>query len=167
MEALLGKLKQDFPALHFTAGDSFYWCPETSEVFYNASSSGKRKSLHDSWSLLHEVSHATLNHTSYKTDFELVRLEAAAWAAAKKLAKRYHINIDEEYIQDCIDTYRDWLYRRCLCPTCSTQSLQADSAEYYHCFNCQSSWRVTSSRFCRPYRRTHQLEPALVFQLQR
>jgi hypothetical protein len=161
MEELLRKLRRGHPGLTFTKGEAFYWCPETSEVFY----AERDDELADMWSLLHEISHANLEHFNYTTDFELVRMEAAAWQEAKRLATSYGLTIDEEYIQDCIDTYRDWLYRRCLCPTCSTQCLQTDSAKFYHCFNCQSSWEVTASRFCRPYRRAHKPEPALVFQL--
>jgi len=101
--------------------------------------------------MLHELAHATLGHNSYETDFELLLLEVAAWDKAKALARDYGETIDDEHVQDCIDTYRDWLYQRSNCPACSTTSLQ-ESAVSYKCFNCGSSWTVTASRFCRPYR---------------
>jgi hypothetical protein len=152
MQTLIKQLRSDFPDLVFAAGPSFCWSPATNEIFYRAA---KTATIADKWSLIHEVSHASLGHTTYATDLELVQLEVAAWDAACKLAKKYDLLIDEEYKQDCIDTYRDWLYRRSVCPTCGTQNLQSDTGLHYQCFNCHSNWHVSSSRFSRPYRRSH------------
>jgi hypothetical protein len=151
MQALMNKLKIDFPDLKFAAGRSFCWSPATNEIFYRTA---KNASIADKWSLLHEVSHASLGHKTYATDLELVQLEVEAWETACKLAKKYDLEIDEDYKQDCIDTYRDWLYRRSVCPTCGTQNLQSDTGRTYQCFNCHSSWHVSNSRFSRPYRRS-------------
>jgi predicted Zn-ribbon and HTH transcriptional regulator len=150
MQSLISKLATDFPQLKFAAGHSFYYSPGTHEIFYRAAS---RASVADKWSLLHEVSHAALGHASYATDLELVQLEVAAWEKACNLAKKYDLKIDEDYKQDCIDTYRDWLYRRSVCPNCGTQNLQSDIGRQYQCFNCHSEWHVSNSRFSRPYRR--------------
>jgi hypothetical protein len=151
MQPLIKTLSTDFPDLKFAAGTSFYWCPATHEIYYRKS---KQASLADKWSLLHEVSHATLGHTAYATDLELVQLEVAAWDTACKLGIKYDIKINADYMQDCIDTYRDWLYRRSVCPSCGTQNLQSDAGSHYQCFNCHSTWHVSSSRFSRPYRRS-------------
>ncbi len=165
MKALVRKLAADFPNLKFAAGQSFCWSPATNEIFYRSASSA---TVADKWSLLHEVSHASLGHSSYATDLELVQLEVAAWETASALAKKYDLQIDEDYKQDCIDTYRDWLYRRSVCPTCGTQNLQSDSGHQYQCFNCHSSWHVSGSRFSRPYRRSssgasHKTAGAVIF----
>jgi hypothetical protein len=151
MNELLAQLRQDFPAIHFVKGEAFYWSPKDQSVTYGGSSTQPEVAT---WSLLHEVSHGILGHTSYRTDFELMELEVEAWQAARKLARRYGITIDAEHVEDCLDTYRDWLHRRSTCPTCGTVSVQKDS-KTYQCFNCKTSWGVSSSRFCRPYRRVH------------
>jgi hypothetical protein len=52
-----------------------------------------------------------------------------------------------------LDTYRDWLYKRSICPTCTAKCLQQGDFVHYRCFNCHTTWRVTASRFCRAYRR--------------
>lgn len=164
MRLLVEKLAADFPQLTFVPGTSFYWCPESKEVYYDA-----YKEYQDAaaWSLLHETSHALLAHTSYKADLELLQLEVAAWGHAVKIAADYKITIDTDYIQDCLDTYRDWLYRRSLCPGCGAQCIQMDASSYYRCFNCHTKWHVSPSRFCRPYRRaqTKQREFSTAFAL--
>jgi hypothetical protein len=148
MQSLILKLESKFPNITFRADTRFYWSPEKYEVAYKANA--KNKSAN--WSLLHETSHALLNHSSYRNDFELVEMEVAAWERAKELANELYIGtIDENHIQDCLDTYRDWLHKRCLCPQCGNRSFQQDT-EHYSCHNCSTTWHVTPSRFCRSYR---------------
>lgn len=156
MRTLVKKLALMYPEFSFVAADSFYWCPETSEIFYDDT---KHDQISSIWSLLHETSHGLLKHTTYKADLELLHLEVAAWHHALTLAKDHAINIDSEYVQDCLDTYRDWLYRRSLCPGCGAQCIQIDSSNFYRCFNCHTHWHVSPSRFCRPYRRSQTAKP--------
>lgn len=146
---LLEAVQQFTPGITFEAGKSFYWSPHKSTVTYNSSHLGKEPGI---WSLLHETAHAQLEHTIYKTDFELLLLEVAAWEHAKEIAHSLKLNIDEDHVQDCLDTYRDWLHRRSTCPTCGSVGLQHSISEY-NCHNCNTTWHVTAARFCRPYRR--------------
>lgn len=150
MLELLKKMRTQYPQLKFSPSDKFYWSPETSEVFYQQPARGKTAR----WSLLHETGHALLNHTSYNADFELVRLEIAAWQQAKTVGKLFGISISEDHIEDCLDTYRDWLYRRSICPNCNTKSFQQSDFVHYRCFNCHTTWRVSANRFNRSYRST-------------
>jgi hypothetical protein len=150
IDTLIARLQAEFPALRFVPGKQFSWSPETGEIIYKAAARGRRAA----WSLLHETGHALLGHTSYEADFELLRLEMAAWERAKTLAHDLDIVIDDEHIEDCLDTYRDWLHKRSICPTCTTKSLQQGDFVHYRCFNCHTVWRVTASRFGRAYRST-------------
>lgn len=150
MLSLLESLRKDYPDIVFVEGDSFYWSPIDQTITYAQLSTQPDVAK---WSLLHEVSHCLLEHKSYSSDFELVQLEVDAWQQARELSSNYGIKIDPEHIQDCLDTYRDWLHRRSSCPKCGLVSAQEDSRTY-RCFNCKSLWHVSSSRFCRPYRRT-------------
>jgi hypothetical protein len=160
MQKLLNTLRTQYPELKFSAGKQFCWSPETSEIFYKKD----LKDVHAVWSLLHETGHALLGHANYYRDFELLKLEVAAWEQAEKLAMNLNISIDIDHIQDCLDTYRDWLYKRSICPICQTKCLQMDDHSKYHCFNCHTVWKVSSSRFCRAYRSTKNLgEPSPVF----
>lgn len=148
MDKLVSSLGTKFPRLKFTPGPRFYWSPETGEIFYHHESSDQ-ESL---WSLLHETGHAALGHTSYQGDFELLQMELAAWQRARQLGQEFNIEIDEDHIQDCLDTYREWLYKRCICPGCGTKCLQQDDSTLYGCHNCGSTWQVSSDRFSRTYR---------------
>jgi len=156
---ILVRLKQDYPSLTFAEGRAFYWSPANQHVMYKSNAKGQIAVF----SLLHEVGHAILGHTQYRLDFELIQLEAAAWEQAKTIAPRYGVTIDEDHLQDCLDSYRDWLYRRSICPECSTKALQQDDQPRYRCHNCHAVWDVTPSRFCRPYRRQQATPPTTVF----
>ena len=148
MLELIARLTARYPSLKFTPGPQFCWSPDSQEVIYNAKARGKNAA----WSLLHETGHALLGHTDYRADFELLKLEVEAWEKAKLLATDLDLAIDEDHIQDCMDTYRDWLYRRSLCPNCNNKCLQESDFVHYRCFNCRTKWKVSSNRFARSYR---------------
>jgi hypothetical protein len=148
LDALLERIASDYPDLQFIESAHFSWHAGKKHVSYKKNS---KNTLRDMLALLHELGHAILEHKDYKHDIELVQLEVAAWDKAQELANTYGLEMDDEYIQDCIDTYRDWLHLRATCPTCYARSLQASTSRY-KCFNCQSSWQVSRSRLCRPYR---------------
>ena len=150
MQPLINKLVQRYPDLRFSAGNQFCWSPETGEIIYSQSSDDE----HAVWSLLHETGHALLEHAGYQADVELLRLEVDAWKKAHELSESLGVELDDNHVQDCLDTYRDWLYKRSICPSCHTKCLQQDDHAHYRCFNCHTVWRVSSSRFCRSYRTT-------------
>lgn len=150
MEQLLNQLRSQFPTLIYREGASFCWSPETQEISY----APRSDETSETWSLLHETSHALLGHKRYQTDFELIKMEVAAWEKAKELAKDFGITIDDNHVQDCLDSYRDWIYARSICPECGNKSLQQADLRHYRCFNCHGLWSVTPSRFCRAYRAT-------------
>jgi len=147
-KSLLAELKKANPGIAFVNSDTFYWSPKDKTVYYKASN----PHADSAWSLLHELSHALLGHTLYSSDFELLMLEVAAWEKALKLAKTHRITIDNSHVQDCLDTYRDWLHQRSECPTCNMRGFQVTSTQY-DCTNCFNHWSVSTARFCRPYRR--------------
>lgn len=153
MRRLITRLEARFPSLCFTPGEQFSWSPETGKIIYKAGASGKQST----WSLLHETGHALLKHRDYKADFELLQMEVAAWQRARELAADLSTKIDDDHIEDCLDTYRDWLYQRSICPSCSTKCLQQGNFVHYRCFNCHTTWKVTASRFGRAYRSTKNL----------
>lgn len=153
---LLAQLVTEYPNLTFAESSSFYWSPAKRQINCKRGAEG----LSATFSLLHELGHALLDHKRYKLDFELLQLEVAAWEQAKLVAPNYGITIDEDHIQDCLDSYRDWLYRRSICPTCTAKALQQDGQPLYRCFNCHATWRVAPSRFCRPYRQFAQFAKA-------
>lgn len=150
MKKLLANLAVNYPDITFETADTFYWNPRKQTVCYDPNDT----SVTAEWSLLHELSHGILGHSDYQTDFELLLMEVAAWQKARELQLQFNSNsspIDEDHIQDCLDTYRDWLHSRSICPKCDQVGLQEQSNQYL-CVNCLESWRVSSKRFTRPYR---------------
>lgn len=139
---LLPVLQKDFPQITFMPGETFLWSPQDNKILYTTHQTNVDHGL---WALLHELAHATLDHLSYSSDFELLKLESITWQQAKLLGKKYGITINNEHIQDCLDTYRDWLHNRARCPKCSVVSLQR-ADKLYKCFNCKTVWRVPLSQ---------------------
>lgn len=147
MEDLVAKLRRDYAgSLSFRKGELASWSPHRQQISYSLTDDET-----GAWSLLHEVGHALLGHQSYQSDMELLKKEVEAWEKARELAEAYSLTISNEHIQDCLDTYRDWIYKRSTCPACQNHGLQQNK-DLYSCVNCQNSWMVTSARFCRPYR---------------
>jgi hypothetical protein len=145
---IIKELSKLNPNIKLQSGESFYWSPEKKLITYS------EKLINEpagQWILFHEFAHANLGHTSYSSDLGLLKLEVEAWGEAKRLSAKFKIEINEDHIQDCLDTYRDWLHRRSTCPTCEIICLQATPTNY-KCHNCFTDWSVSASRFCRPYR---------------
>ena len=147
------KLLKELQAHHadtlvFMPSKSYYWSPKDKAVYYQENDDTEV----GLWTLLHEACHGLLEHTTYESDFELVKLEVEAWERAEKLARDLNLSIDSEHIQDCLDSYRDWQYKRSLCPKCDLGGIQVDQ-QTYSCIFCNDTWHVSESRFCRPYRR--------------
>ena len=139
------------PDHRVATGSSFYWSPQTKTIHVDAD---RLSTPHGQLALLHEASHALLGHASYSSDVSLLKLEVAAWDKARELAALLGVEADSDHIEDCLDTYRDWLYARSSCPNCHISGLQS-TKDAYECVNCAKSWRVSGSRFCRVYRMEH------------
>lgn len=150
MEKLIKKLRADHPTLVFRQGLAHCWSPEYGQILYE-----NTDRAHNMEGLLHELGHARLQHKGYLSDLELLQKEVDAWEEALRLAELYGVNFSKDHMQDCLDTYRDWVYKRSTCPQCLSTGLQRDE-RHYHCINCSHTWSVTTARFCRPYRKSGQ-----------
>lgn len=148
-EKFINRIKADYKQFNFRPGKHEHWSPKTNTITYSLEENYEELK----YGLLHELSHALLDHNNYHSDFELLKLETEAWELAAKIGKKYGVKLDDEHIQDCLDTYRNWLHRRSTCPVCGMHVFQKNS-KTYQCFNCHAIWSVSSGRFVRSYRRT-------------
>lgn len=148
MEKLILSLKKDYPDLTFVEGSLLCWSPGKKQIYYKTTDDHRNVC-----GVLHEIGHARLEHSSYSSDIDLLHKEALAWEEALKIAERYSVELDDSQVQSCLDTYRDWLYKRSTCPNCQAKGIQK-RLNTYICINCHNSWLVSNSRFCRPYRRS-------------
>lgn len=134
MEAIL----KDFPQFEFISGSFFMWSPHAQAIVYDI----ERVQANDGQlALIHEIGHGLLGHRIYKFDMQLIQMELDAWELTRTLAKRYDIEIDEQHIANCINSYDSWLTKRATCPDCQNFCLQRARDEY-SCFVCGSIWQV-------------------------
>src|SRR4051812_39841498 len=106
-KVFIERIITDYPQFNFEPGPQELWSPKTNMITYSQS----EPLTELRYGLLHELAHALLGHNSYNSDFELLKLETEAWDLAVKIGKKYKIRLDPDHIQDCLDTYRDWLHR--------------------------------------------------------
>jgi len=150
---VLSVLVADHPEIQFVKGERCCWSSENHTITYVENTSEESV-----WGILHELGHALLGHNTYKTDVELLQKEMLAWEKACELAARYNIALDEDHVQDCLDSYRDWINKRSTCPRCGVKTLSS-ADNIYQCFNCQTTWKVSPARHHRAYRRKTQKLP--------
>jgi len=141
IRSLVKTLQFDFPQFTFIASQDFRWSVDQQRIFYDKNSA-------NSSYLLHELAHGLLAHSDYKRDIELLAMERDAWHyAIAALSKKYSVRIEEENVQDSLDTYRDWLHSRSTCPNCTAVGVQTNVREY-SCLACGERWRVNDARSC-------------------
>lgn len=139
LTSLLKKLRQDYPDILFSEGEQFMWSPDSKTVFYVKNGSQEL--------LIHEVSHGILRHKGYEKDVQLVAMERLAWDKAVDLADKYGVNVKVDTIEDHLDTYRDWLHARSVCPNCTATGYQSGKSTY-SCPACLQDWTVNEARVC-------------------
>jgi hypothetical protein len=120
----LANITNEYPTLRFVSGDSFYWSPSNHQITYQLDD------LNGIEHLLHEVSHALLEHTKYETDIALIQMERA-----------------DDLVQNDLDTYRDWLHARSTCPHCGANGIQT-AKQNYQCLICHKLWSVNQALHC-------------------
>lgn len=140
IELIINRLKTDYPQFKFEPSTICSWSYDNQTICYS-------KTDNNFYPIFHELGHALLNHKDYKRDIELISMEQAAWKQAERIAKKYNLKIDEDYIQYNLDTYRNWLHKRSSCPKCTANGIQV-SKNSYRCLACNNEWRVNEARIC-------------------
>ena len=123
------QLIEDFPEFRFVLGTKFAFRPPKTVVIGPSEPFSQLLTLH-------EVGHAVCRHKDFKMDVERLKMENQAWEGARKLALKYDIEIDEELVQNELDTYRDWLHQKSRCPVCGLTRFQTPDSRY-HCPRCE------------------------------
>lgn len=147
---LLTNIRQDHPDLKFVSASIFSWNPKTKELSYMTPKKGD-----DDFSskLLHELAHAKLNHSDFKSDVELLKIESSAWELASRLATDYGVKLSTKEQTESLQSYIDWASSRSKCPVCTKNGLQNTQTEFI-CPNCSNNWKISRSRFKRTYRQS-------------
>lgn len=122
-------MKVDFPEFKFQKAQKSRWSASEQTIYYTD----------EARELLHELGHAVLGHTFIDSDVGLLRQERAAWTKARELAPTYGVRLDDDFIEESIDTYRKWLHKKSLCARCRYNAIENDGV--YRCFMCGNSWK--------------------------
>lgn len=123
------RLTGDFPEFQFVLGAKFAFRPTRTVVIGPPEPFSRLL-------VLHEVGHAVYKHKGFKTHVGRLKMENQAWEEAKKLASRYGVEVDEDFVQDQLDSYRDWLHQKSRCPVCGLTRFQTPDSQY-HCPRCE------------------------------
>ena len=105
---------------------------------------------------LHELGHALCKHKDYKVDVQRIKIESEAWERAKTVFLKYRDlafnedgsvrdeklasilpEWDEDFVQDKLDTYREWLHIKSKCKKCGLTCFQTEDGKY-HCPRCEA-----------------------------
>ena len=133
---LLSILKRDYPDFTFKSGKRFSFRPEKTIIF------GPPEPFCELL-LLHELGHALINKNTYKTHIERLKIESLAWQKAKEIYVHYQTTLpglfttawNQNFVEDNLDTYRNWLHTKSLCKKCGLTRYQSDDGAY-HCPHC-------------------------------
>lgn len=138
--SLAAKLSDTYPHITFAPGSEFHWDPEQQMIIYDPAGNPAL--------LLHELSHALLEHREYLKDVQLLEMEREAWEyAIDRLGSNYHVLVSEDIVENALDSYRDWLHARSSCPACSATGIQVKKY-LYRCVACHEEWKVNDARSC-------------------
>ena len=144
IDELLLLVRRDFPDYTVAAGDDFSWAPAAKTITVDTKHNSPAQ-------LLHEVAHAELGHQTFSRDIQLIEMEREAWEyCTKVLAPRYDVSLtmDDDVVQESLDSYRSWLTSRSSCPHCGAIGLQK-AKDTYSCMHCHVQWQVNEARTCR------------------
>lgn len=141
LEKFVIQLKREFPQFRFRAGKKFTFRPPRTIIYENYLTvvdnlDDAELSNNYKLQLLHEVGHALLEHKSFPTDVERLRMECAAWEQARELSTKFNLKYNDEFVEAALDTYRDWLHSKARCPECGLTRYQTKDGRY-HCPGCE------------------------------
>lgn len=124
----LANVRGDFPEVRFTKGPRFSFRPPKTVVFADLNRGGELL-------LLHELGHFLTGRFDFRTEVERLKIEVMAWEKARELAAKYGVFVDEELIEEELDTYRDFLHQKSRCPDCGLTRFQTPD-KVWHCPHC-------------------------------
>ncbi|MBQ2638593.1 hypothetical protein IJF91_00820 [Candidatus Saccharibacteria bacterium] len=132
--AFLSELISEFPQFNFIISSRFKWKYPKS-IYIDAKT--PTPPLYFYLQTLHELGHALSNHKDYKTDVRRLKMESEAWERARELikthenwTKTYDITYNEDFVEEQLDSYRDWLHQRSKCKICGLTRFQKKSGKW-------------------------------------
>lgn len=141
IQSLIIRLLEDYPMIKFVSSNNFSWSKDNLTLNYVDN--------YLLWPMIiHEIAHYELKHSSYDNAIHLLQIERDAWTKANEIAIRYNLSIDENIIEDSLDSYREWLHTRSKCTNCEAIGIETNK-NIYRCVQCDNMWKVNEARSCR------------------
>ena len=128
--ALLKTLEVSYPNIIFKPSHRFRFHPPQT-IFYDP------KSANAHLLILHELGHALIDKNTYQTDIERLKIESEAWNQAKIIAESLQVTFDNDFAEQNLNSYRDWLHQKSLCKKCHLTRFQTPDG-IYHCPHCEN-----------------------------
>ena len=119
--ATVQQIITDHPQFRFRRGPKFAFHPPKTIILGPPEPKYTLLALHG---------HALCKHHHASTHVQRLKIESEAWYAAKRLCLSYGISYDEDFAEDQLDTYRDWLHTKSACPTCRLTRFQTPDGKY-------------------------------------
>ncbi|MBQ3306365.1 hypothetical protein IJH02_02955 [Candidatus Saccharibacteria bacterium] len=142
LKQLLDYLQTAYPNFHFLYGNRFKFRYPDQISLENPENSAIPLEFF-ALQTLHELGHALCKHKDYTIDISRLKIECEAWETAKTAYEKLPENLkntlkwDENYVEDSLDTYRDWLHTRSKCKKCGLTRFQTEDGEW-HCPRCEN-----------------------------
>lgn len=126
-DELVAQLKKDYPDFIFKSGSRFAFRPPKTIII------GPYEGKNTPLLLFHELGHALSKKYSYNLSVERLKIESLAWQAGKTayLACQKSGNYpnlppwNETFVEDNLDTYRNWLHQKSTCKSCGLTMYQS------------------------------------------
>lgn len=136
LSKFITQLSKDFPDFHFTYGKRFSFRPPKTIVV------GPEEGENTPFLVFHELGHALSGKYTYGLGVERLKIESLAWQEGKKAydackaSKKYSTlpAWNEDFVEDNLDTYRNWLHSKSKCPTCGLTMYE--NTDGWHCPYC-------------------------------
>lgn len=135
-------LKNTYPDFKFAYGKRFKFCYPNRISLENPNFSTVPYQIF-ALQTLHELGHAICKHKDYTIDVSRLKIECEAWETAETVYKKLPKDLkdgfswDTDYIEDSLDTYRDWLHQKSKCKNCGLTRYQTKDGTY-HCPRCEN-----------------------------
>ena len=137
----VGKLRKDFPQFNFEEIEDFEWSKKEHTIILDP----EEAKFHLLIVLL--FSDRRRGHGDVWLDIELLKMESEAWELVRNnLTSQYGFCFSSNLAESKLDTYRDWLHKRSLCPKCKLNGFQQKDLTY-KCPACGTIWQNNDSRF--------------------
>lgn len=142
LNALITHLETAYPQFHFHRDKNRFKFRFPDQIFLENPEKWGEPPEFFALQALHELGHALCKHKDYTTDVLRLKIEREAWETAKTAYKKLPKTLktfawDDDFVENALDSYRDWLHTRSKCKKCGLTRYQTEDGAW-HCPRCEN-----------------------------